>query len=122
MGSILCSLKKLLIRHTKNRDAAHRIHPLAGLGLNLGFGDVACLTDKLAAAAYSGFALGDMAHLRGYESERLRHNVPVALGVHALQKLYATDFGPIVLARSVGLQITERLEPLKRLFSETAMR
>lgn len=40
-------------------DAAHRIHPLAGMGLNLGFGDVKCLTEILAKAAYSGFSLGE---------------------------------------------------------------
>lgn len=103
-------------------DAAHRVHPLAGQGLNLGFGDVASLSDRLAGAAYSGCRLGDLAALRGYERERLRHNVPVMCGVHALQKLYGTDFAPLQLARSVGLQLTHRLEPLKRLFQAQAMR
>lgn len=63
-----------------------------------------------------------MTALRAFESERLRHNVPLMVGVHALQKLYGTDFGPVVLARSVGLQLAHRLEPLKRLFQERAMR
>lgn len=40
------------------RDAAHRVHPLAGMGLNLGFGDVKCLTETLSKAAYGGFPLG----------------------------------------------------------------
>lgn len=39
-------------------DAAHRVHPLAGQGLNLGFGDVKLLTELLAEASYNGTPLG----------------------------------------------------------------
>lgn len=42
-----------------NRDAAHRVHPLAGQGLNLGFGDVKLLTELLADASYNGTPLGN---------------------------------------------------------------
>lgn len=95
------------------RDAAHRIHPLAGMGLNLGFGDVKCLTDILAEAAYNGFMLNDLNHLLEYERQRLKHNTSIMLGVHGLQRLYNTDSLPLVLARSIGLQITQQMTPVK---------
>ena len=39
-------------------DAAHTIHPLAGLGVNLGFGDVITLTDTLKTAIAMGADIG----------------------------------------------------------------
>nr|AEE62523.1 unknown [Dendroctonus ponderosae] len=95
-------------------DAAHRIHPLAGQGVNLGFGDVACLNKILGDAVYSASAISNMDYLKGYESERQKHNVPTMLAVEALHRLYNTKFTPIVLLRSLGLQTTHALEPIKR--------
>lgn len=56
-----------------------------------------------------------------YEKERLVHNVPLMLGIHGIQSLYSTSFSPIVLLRSLGLQITQNAPPLKNLFMKKAM-
>lgn len=102
-------------------DAAHRVHPLAGQGVNLGFGDVLTLTDVLAEAVYNGSSLDDLQYLLKYEQQSLKANVPILVGVHALQNLYCTDFPPFVLARSLGLKITNLSPPLKQFFMNKAM-
>ena len=45
-------------------DAAHAVHPLAGQGVNLGFGDVEALTAALGRAVASGTDLGDLSMLQ----------------------------------------------------------
>lgn len=102
-------------------DAAHRIHPLAGQGVNLGFGDVTKLTEVLSDSLYSGSEFGDLSYLLQYERERLKANLPIMLGVHTLQKLYCNDFAPFVLARSLGTKITNSAQPLKSFLMQKAM-
>lgn len=44
-------------------DAAHSVHPLAGQGVNLGFGDVSALVAALAHAVECGRDIGELALL-----------------------------------------------------------
>ena len=95
-------------------DAAHRVHPLAGLGANLGLGDVRELVKQVESCVLNGEPLGQSSYLQDYETQRLRHNVPLMLGMDGLQKLYSTDTSPLVLARAVGLTATSMCKPLVR--------
>uniref|UniRef100_A0A8C4F2C6 Ubiquinone biosynthesis monooxygenase COQ6, mitochondrial n=1 Tax=Dicentrarchus labrax TaxID=13489 RepID=A0A8C4F2C6_DICLA len=94
-------------------DAAHRVHPLAGQGANLGFGDVACLTELLSQAAFNGKDLGAIQHLLEYETERQRHNLPMMAAIDLMKRLYSTNVAPVVLLRTFGLQATNMLPALK---------
>ncbi|KAM9708952.1 ubiquinone biosynthesis monooxygenase COQ6, mitochondrial [Menidia menidia] len=94
-------------------DAAHRVHPLAGQGANLGFGDVACLTQLLSQAAFNGKDLGAIQHLLEYETERQRHNLPMMAAIDLMKRLYSTNAAPVVLLRTFGLQATNMLPTLK---------
>uniref|UniRef100_A0A2C9H898 Ubiquinone biosynthesis monooxygenase COQ6, mitochondrial n=1 Tax=Anopheles quadriannulatus TaxID=34691 RepID=A0A2C9H898_ANOQN len=102
-------------------DAAHRVHPLAGQGVNLGFGDVQTLVDVLADANYAGLGISNVSELLKYEQQRLKHNVPVLLTTHSLQRLYTTDFVPTVALRSIGLTLTNALPPVKKFLMNYAM-
>jgi 2-polyprenyl-6-methoxyphenol hydroxylase-like FAD-dependent oxidoreductase len=74
---------------------------------------VKCLTQILADAVYSGSTIDALDHLLKYEQQRLRHNFPIMMGIHGIQRLYNNDFTPLVALRSAGLRITNALPPLK---------
>lgn len=95
-------------------DAAHRVHPLAGQGVNLGFGDVASLLDTLENCILMGAEIGEEQNLHSYESERQRHNVATMAAIDGLYRLYSTTATPFVLLRSLGLSAVNVMTPLKR--------
>ncbi|XP_023244187.1 ubiquinone biosynthesis monooxygenase COQ6, mitochondrial-like isoform X2 [Centruroides sculpturatus] len=94
-------------------DAAHRIHPLAGQGVNLGFGDVRCLTEVLSECISVGGDIGCLSTLQEYERLRQRHIMPTMAAIEGLHRLYSTNLMPVVLLRSVGLLLTDGLGPIK---------
>lgn len=101
-------------------DAAHRVHPLAGQGVNLGFGDVKELVQLLSNAIYTGLDIVHPDWMEKYESERQKHNVPTQLGIDALYRLYSVDLPPVVLVRSLGVQFANAMQPLKKMIMARA--
>jgi 2-octaprenyl-6-methoxyphenol hydroxylase len=102
-------------------DAAHGIHPIAGQGLNLGFRDVAALAEAIIEAVAAGEDPGGTATLRRYEN-RARPDAAIMLGAtHVLEKLFGNDFGPVRLARRLGIAAVDRMPRLKRAFAQRAM-
>jgi 2-octaprenyl-3-methyl-6-methoxy-1,4-benzoquinol hydroxylase/2-octaprenylphenol hydroxylase len=95
-------------------DAAHAVHPLAGQGVNLGFRDVAELRDTLVAARDAGRDIGAPHVLRRYARRRRSADTLDALGFDALARMYAWQAPPLVAARALGMQLVDRIAPLKR--------
>lgn len=116
----------LHMRHTKqysgNRwlllgDAAHTIHPLAGLGLNVGLADVSSWihhVDSVSVGFCSKKALG------AYQRERKAAVWQIILLMEGFKRLFGNSFGPIVTLRSLGLGFCNGFTPIKRLFIQHA--
>jgi ubiquinone biosynthesis monooxygenase Coq6 len=104
-------------------DAAHTIHPLAGQGLNMGLADVEALTRTLSAAVRTGGDIGAHTALIPYGRERYAKNHALMSAVDKLHRLYGTSVGnsaPVVWARSVGLEVVNELDTVKKAFMMSA--
>lgn len=102
-------------------DAAHGVHPLAGQGVNLGFGDAAALASVLAARTIVGDA-GSAFLLERYARRRAAPVLAMQAVTDGLVRLFGTSFPFIKLARNRGMRAVDALGPLKRLLAQPALR
>lgn len=100
-------------------DAAHAIHPIAGQGLNLGFRDVAALTQVLVEGARLGLDLGDQQLLDRYQRWRSLDSLSVAFATDSLTRIYGVPGAAASAIRRFGMGLVGRISPLRnRLMSE----
>jgi len=103
-------------------DAAHVVHPLAGQGVNLGFGDAEELAEVIAQAVRTGADIGDVSScLAGYESRRLPSNAGLMGAVDALGRVFRPQDGPVAWARQAGLTLFNAVPTVKAKAAERAM-
>ncbi|KAK6161796.1 hypothetical protein DH2020_005177 [Rehmannia glutinosa] len=102
-------------------DAAHTVHPLAGQGVNMGFGDAFSLSKVIAEGIAVGSDIGEdramfaqVTLLRRYESERKPANLTMMAILDGFQKAYSVDFGPLNVLRAAAFQGAHYISPLKR--------
>ncbi len=102
-------------------DAAHRLHPLAGQGLNLGLGDVEALVDTIAGRE-SFRSPGDAMLLRRYRRARAEPVLAMRLVTDGLFRLFDARQAPVVWLRNAGMNVVEKLPFIKRQLIEGASR
>jgi 2-octaprenylphenol hydroxylase len=98
-------------------DAAHGVHPLAGQGVNLGFGDAEALADMLARHRHTH--CGDVRVLKSYARQRAEPVQRMQALTHGLHHLFADDRAAWL--RNAGMTLVDRLPPLKAALVREAM-
>ena len=94
-------------------DAAHVLHPLAGLGFNLGLRDVAALADCIHDAAGLGLDIGSEAVLDRYTQWRRFDTVTTGAAMDGMNRLFANTNPVLTLLRRAGLMAVNRMGSLK---------
>ncbi|HZV99368.1 MAG TPA: UbiH/UbiF family hydroxylase [Methylophilaceae bacterium] len=94
-------------------DAAHKVHPLAGQGVNLGFRDVIALVEILSQRnPYQD--IGDGMLLRRYERARKSDMLAVQSLTHGLHMLFENEQPLVKKLRNWGLSLANRQSVLKK--------
>ncbi|MDH5300615.1 MAG: 2-octaprenyl-6-methoxyphenyl hydroxylase [Gammaproteobacteria bacterium] len=102
-------------------NAAHTVHPVAGQGFNLGIRDVATLAELIADAVRNQQDIGSDALLRAYSQWRDRDQRDVARFTDSLIRIFTNPLGPVEMARSKALGLTNLIPPIKHALARQAM-
>ncbi|EJW10242.1 2-octaprenyl-6-methoxyphenol hydroxylase [Rhodovulum sp. PH10] len=101
-------------------DAAHRVHPIAGQGLNLGLRDAAALAETIADAARLGLDIGGPDVLERYQRWRRFDTLTMGLATDGLNRLFSNGSDVLRLVRDLGLGMVDRTPLLKKVFIREA--
>ncbi|CAN5495382.1 ubiquinone biosynthesis hydroxylase [soil metagenome] len=101
-------------------DAAHVVHPIAGLGFNLGLRDAAALAECVTNAVRLGLDPGNAAALEEYVRWRRFDTVATAVATDGLNRLFSNDHPALRVLRDAGLRIADRMGVVKSFFMREA--
>lgn len=104
-------------------DSAHAMHPLAGMGFNLGLGDASALYELLLERERntSWRSLNDLRMLKTYERQRKLSVYPFVQFVDKVQRLFASDYPLAGLIRNKGFKTFNSFGTLKEWTIRKAM-
>ncbi len=101
-------------------DAAHNMHPLAGQGVNTGFRDARQLAQILLERGAQSDC-GDAQLLRRYERKRKEDIYTMQATTYGLKHLFNNEVPVLRAVRNLGLNVTNRIIPLKKLLMQHAL-
>lgn len=101
-------------------DAAHRINPLAGQGLNLGFKDVGALVDVMTQARDLGLDPGADTSLHRYQQWRRFDSATTAMFMDGVDRVFSNDNAILKPLRGLALIAASRIGPVRRAMARQA--
>lgn len=101
-------------------DAARRINPLAGQGLNLGFKDVGALIEIMCDARFEGLDIGSAPALDLYQQWRRFDSNSTALAMDGIDRAFSNDSPVLKPLRGIGLTVANTLAPLRKALAQRA--
>ncbi len=101
-------------------DAAHRVHPIAGQGLNAGLRDVAALAEVLADARRRGEDIASPLVLQRYQRWRRFDTTTLAIATDGFNRLFSNDNTLLRGLRDLGLGLVNALPGARRGFIREA--
>ncbi len=101
-------------------DAAHNMHPLAGQGVNTGFRDARQLAELLMDKG-GQHDVGDAVLLRRYDRKRREDILTMQSTTYGLKHLFNNSHPLLGELRNTGLNLVNRLTPLKKLLMRHAL-
>ncbi len=101
-------------------DAARRINPLAGQGLNLGFKDAAALAEIAMDAVRCGLDPGRSGALERYQRWRRFDAMTTALFMDGVDRAFSNDNPVLKPLRMAALLAADRIGPLRRAMARQA--
>ncbi len=102
-------------------DAAHRVHPLAGQGVNLGFQDVAELTSTLLESIGNGRDIADPLYLRRYARSRRAEVSLMLMGMDGIQRIFTSRRQLVQMSRRLAMKMIDQLPPVKQFLVDRAL-
>ncbi|MDD9857583.1 MAG: FAD-dependent monooxygenase [Gammaproteobacteria bacterium] len=94
-------------------DAAHTIHPLAGLGANIGLMDAAALAEVVQQARGRGADPGQYSVLRRYQRWRRGDNALVVAMTAGFKEVFGSSRTSVKALRCAGMNLADSITPLK---------
>ena len=101
-------------------DAAHSIHPLAGLGVNLGLRDAMVLAQEIVDARKFDEDWGDMDVLTRYMKQRMPDVLATMASMEALHRTFQVQLPAWIKLRGLGMKALGNADVVKQLLMKNS--
>jgi len=101
-------------------DAAHSVHPLAGLGVNLGLRDAMVLAQEIVDAKKYGDDWGDMSVLKRYMKLRMPDVLSVMASMEGFHRVFTSTLPGMPMLRGAGIKALGNVGVIKSLLMQNS--